>query len=223
MKNLKITKILSLSLLFCIISVMTLSFASCNALTDSDPLGYEKYPFTAKGGLCANESEYKFAITMNGKNNAELTFSAPETLRGYVFRISDEKTTLSYGDMTIDFNGGNGKTNVVKLLPALFSISKECIKNTERGISQNSLTLTKVTCDIDGVESLIYINEATGNPLRFEYGKTVIDVLEFTKNEDLPGTDIPNTTPAPTVTKGTECPPTATATPSACPTATAVK
>jgi DNA-binding XRE family transcriptional regulator len=63
--------------------------------------------------LSANGIEYIFEVEMTEKNTATLCFTAPDSLRGYIFKVSPTGTTLSYGDMTIDFSNNGEKTNIV--------------------------------------------------------------------------------------------------------------
>ncbi len=197
-KNLKALPITAM--LITVITLLTL-LTSCNLVTPIDPLEYQKYPLSAKGNLCANNSEYVFEITMKDKDNAELKFTAPETLRGYIFRITGDKTTLSYGDMTIDFNGGNDKTNVVKLLPYVFSLDSTMQKSVENGIQQNSVSVTKAVYNKDSNEITVYIDEESKKPMRIEHNGIVINISEFSSSEAAtPSTPVPtpNKTPSET-------------------------
>ena len=191
----RVNKTMMLAAMLITAILLSAFLISCESMTQQNPLDYQRYPLYAKGSLCANNSEYIFELTMNEKNNAELKFSAPDTLRGYIFKVVGDKTTLSYGDMTIDFNGGNDKTNVVKLLPYVFSLDEANQKTVERGIEQNSVSLTKAVYTKGNDEIAVYINEDSKSPMRFECNGIVINISEFSKSDSTaPDTTQPQST-----------------------------
>lgn len=177
--------------------------AACNK-TESTPLDYQSYPFSAKGSLSANDIEYVFDIKMTDKNTAELKFSSPDSLRGYTFNVTPDKTTLSYGDMTIDFSNNGEKTNIVNLIPELLSLdSAKLVSQSET--TQNSVDLITAVYSTEKGDVTVYINKETGHPMRFEQGATIVNITEFTPSA--PSTALPTTpptaekTPSPTPTK----------------------
>ena len=174
--------------------------AACSP-TKSSPLQYQTYPFFAKGSLMANGIEYCFEVIMNDRQNAELKFSSPDSLKGYTFNVKGENTTLSYGDMTIDFSNNGEKTNIVNLIPSLFSLSEDNITSSEQ-TTQNSTPLTVLTFKDPKGDITLHLNNSTGMPLRFEQNKTVVNVTELTPlAPSTPSqTQSPNTTPQPTNT-----------------------
>lgn len=180
------------------IAVLMLVLSSCTP-KESNPLDYQTYPFSAKGSLSANEIEYVFEVNMTDKNTAELMFSSPDSLRGYTFNVSPEGTTLSYGDMTIDFSNNGEKTSIVNLVPALFSLNSENFVSKSE-TTQNSVELITATYTTDNGEITVYINKSTGHPMRFEYGSTVINITEFIPITPSTALPTPTTTPAPTAT-----------------------
>ena len=179
-----------------LIVLIMILLAACKP-SEADPLMYQSYPFSAKGSLATNGIEYVFEVKMTDKNNASLTFSSPDSLRGYLFNVSPNKTTLSYDDMTIDFSNNGEKTNIVNLIPSLFSLNKEDINGSE-DINQNSVDLTVLTVKNDKGDIKVYINKQTGYPMRFEQGETVVSITEFTPIT--PQTPQPTETPLPTQT-----------------------
>lgn len=180
-----------------LIAMLMLALVSC-APAESNPLDYQAYPFSAKGSLSTNDIEYAFEVNMTDRNTAELTFSSPDSLRGYTFNVSPEGTTLSYGDMTIDFSNNGEKTSIVNLVPALFSLTAENLVSKSE-TTQNSVELITATYTTANEDITVYINKSTGRPMRFEYGSTVINITEFTPST--PSTSLPTATPTPTPTK----------------------
>ena len=213
-----------------ILTVLFLVLLTACSPTVTDPLSYQdRYPYTAKGALNTGSTEYCFEIEMTGAGKATITFSSPETLRGYVFKVSESGATLSYDDLTIDFNGGGEKTNVVMLLPSLFSINRENSLSSESGIVQNGVTLTKAVYSTENGNVTVYVNEQTKKPMCFESGSVRVDITDFTENAasgetpsptptNTPG-NAPDTTEAPPHTANPDNTPAVTPTPTSAPTA----
>ena len=168
--------------------IFILSACSCSP-AENNPLEYQTYPFSAKGSLAANDIEYIFEVTMNNSNTAELKFTAPDSLRGYTFNVSPDGTTLSYGDMTIDFSNNGEKTSVVNLIPQLFSLNEDSLLSKSE-TTQNSVELITAVYSGEKGNTTVYVNKSTGYPMRFEYNSTVVNITEFTPSA--PKTPIPS-------------------------------
>ena len=178
-------------LLFLIASLM-LPATSCQK-NSLDPLGYQVYPFYVEGCLVAEDTEYVFKLTMNTADNSEISFSKPESLRGYVFNVTPEGTTLSYGDMTIDFSKTE-KTNLIRLIPSLFALNQQDhVSSEDKILNSVDILLSKYSTDTGEVS--VYLNKSTQTPLRFEGEGFVLDVLKFATPSTPEPTISPETTP----------------------------
>ena len=173
--------------LFLLFLALTIILSSCSA-EKIDPLSYQEYPFTVEGTLETEEINYDFTLHMTDAASSEISFTKPDSLKSYIFRVTPKGTTLSYGDMTIDFNGGE-KTNLIKLIPALFSLKKDDLVSSEETIL-NSTTIDLHTYKTDLGQIKVYQNRENGNPLRFEGEDFTLNVQAFT----------PSTLPTPTPT-----------------------
>lgn len=180
-------KILSLTLVL----IFTFLLYSCKK-EEVDPLSYQSYPFSAEGSMTANDTEYVFSVEMTGKNEGKVQFTSPQGLRGYLFTVTPHGITLSYGDMTIDFSANGEKTNAVKLITDLFSLDLDKLQE-KKDETQNSVDLTIATYGTEKEPVKVYINKATGQPVRFEYGATPINITSFTPGNVPNKTDIPET------------------------------
>ncbi|MBE6544313.1 MAG: hypothetical protein E7675_07920 [Ruminococcaceae bacterium] len=185
-------------LLLLLVLVCTVSAASCNK-SDIDPLQYQTYPFYVEGCLTADDTEYSFSLTMTSSDESEISFSKPDSLRGYVFNVTPEGTTLSYGDMTIDFDGAE-KTSLVRLIPSLFALEKEDHISSETTVLNSvDILLSKYATDTGDVS--VYLNKSTATPVRFEGNGFVLDVLKFTKDQNSVPTATPEGEKTPNATK----------------------
>ncbi len=168
--------------------VLCVFLCSCKG-DEIDPLGYQSYPFYVEGVLVTEETDYDFALKMNSADSSEIMFTKPDSLRNYVFRVTPEGTTLSYGDMTINFNGGE-KTNLIRLIPSLFSLKKEG-KVSQEEKEFNSIAVLVCTYSTDVGEVKMYLNAEKGTPLRFEGEDFTLNVTSFTPE----GAAVPDETP----------------------------
>ena len=186
--------------LLLLLALACMAFASSCQKSEIDPLHYQVYPFYVEGCLNAEDTDYTFSLTMSSCCEAQISFTKPDSLRGYVFNVNAEGTTLSYGDMTIDFDKAE-KTSLIKLIPSLFALSAEDHISSENTVLNSvDILLSKYATETGDVS--VYLNTATMTPLRFEGEGFVLDVLKFTPSQapesTLTPTPTPETTPVPT-------------------------
>ncbi len=173
--------------------ILSLIFIPSCKKTEPSPLDYQSYPFYVEGILNFDDTEYAFAMTMEGKDNAEMTFSSPDTLKGYTFTLSPDGMTLSYKDMSVELKGE--KANLIRLVPSLFALSADTMESTEKTVlNSTGIILSKYKTDLGNVS--VYVNESTLLPLRFEGDGFFVDILKFAPIS--PDTDTPPATPATT-------------------------
>ena len=176
-------------LLFLLFSICLFS-TSC-AQEKTNPLEYQTYPFFVEGSLVCDETEYNFTLSMKDASNSEISFSSPDTLRGYTFNVTPDGTTLTYDDMTIDFNS-HEKTSLVRLIPSLFSLSPDnFISNEKTTMNSTEILISKYSTDMGDIS--VYLNLQTATPLRFEGDGFYMDVLKFTPSS--PSTPQPTEQP----------------------------
>ena len=177
--------------------VICISLCSCKG-EEMEPLGYQSYPFCVEGVLVTEETDYEFTLKMNSAESSEVSFTKPDSLRSYIFRVTPEGTTLSYEDMTINFDGGE-KTNLIRLIPSLFALKKEG-KVSQEQKEFNSILVLVCTYSTEIGEVKMYLNTAKGTPLRFEGEDFTLNVLSFTPQ----GALLPDETSMATPTPDTE-------------------
>ena len=76
-------------------------------------LSYQSYPFSVKGSVKSDGREYELSVSFTDKDRATITFDSPETLSGYIFNVTPDGITLTYGDLTVPYHssgipGGDG-------------------------------------------------------------------------------------------------------------------
>ena len=158
------------------LGILSIVITGCGG-EQKDPLEYQSYPFFVEGILVSDETDYDFALKMLSKDSSEISFSKPDSLRDYVFRVTPEGTTLSYGDMTINFNGGE-KTNLIRLIPSLFALDGENLVSAEE-TELNSIRVMLCTYSTDVGQVKVYLNAEKGTPLRFEGDGFILNVITF--------------------------------------------
>lgn len=164
-------------LLFLFIICLSLSLCAC-AKESTDPLAYQSYPFYVEGTLTFDETDYDFSLSMESESSSTITFSSPDSLRDFVFRITPEGTTLSYEDMTIDFNKAD-KSALIRLIPSLFALKIENLKSsTEDTVSSVPVLVSTFSTQTGDV--VVYLNRDTLLPLRFEGKDFVVNIFTFT-------------------------------------------
>lgn len=186
--------------LLLLLSVICIVALTACSKSDIDPLQYQTYPFYVEGCLTSENTEYCFSMTMNSSDEAEISFSTPDSLRGYVFNVTPQGTTLSYGDLTIDFDKAE-KTSLIRLIPSLFALSDEDHISTESTVL-NSVDILLSSYATDTGDVKVYLNKNTLMPLRFEGDGFVVDILKFNPlaESTATATPEPTATPKPSVT-----------------------
>ena len=167
-------------LLFIFIICLCSSLCAC-AKESPDPLTYQSYPFYVEGTLTFEETDYDFSLTMESESTSTITFSSPDSLRDFVFRITPEGTTLSYEDMTIDFNKTD-KSALIRLVPSLFALKSENLKSsTEDTVSSVPVIISTFSSPLGDVT--VYLNRDTLLPLRFEGDGFVVNIFTFSPTQ----------------------------------------
>lgn len=90
----------------------------------ADPLAYQSYPLTVEGSITGDRGEAEVTLEMTAPMTGTLSFHTPDSLRGYLFSLSEDGVTLSYGEITVPYKA-DGIPGGTHLLPRLFSLSAE--------------------------------------------------------------------------------------------------
>lgn len=169
-------KIIAVILLAALVSLL----ASCTP-TPSEMLSYQSYPFSVKGSVKSDGREYELSVSFTDKDRATVTFDSPETLSGYIFNVTPDGITLTYGDLTVPYHssgipGGDG------ILTGIFSLSAEQFSSCS-DVSQNGMTLRRCVFSTPLGDVVAFINSDSGEPVRFEAkdGEFIFNVSEYQK------------------------------------------
>lgn len=132
---------------------------------------------------------------MTAPMTGTLSFHTPDSLRGYLFSLSEDGVTLSYGEITVPYKA-DGIPGGTHLLPRLFSLSAEKLVSAEE-TEMNSLPLLLATFETEEGETVkVYIDRQSGVPLRFEVqqgdGQLVFTVKDFQRADA--GSELPSGT-----------------------------
>ena len=145
---------------------LALLFTGCGGAA-ADPLAYQSYPMTVEGSISGDDGEAEVTVEMTAPMTAKLSFASPDSLRGYLFAITSDGVTLSYGDITVPYKA-DGIPGGTHLLPRLFSLTKETLISTEE-TEMNSLPLLLASFETEEGDTVkVYLDKQSGAPLRFE-------------------------------------------------------
>lgn len=161
----------------------------------ADPLAYQSYPLTVEGSITGDRGEAEVTLEMTAPMTGTLSFHTPDSLRGYLFSLSEDGVTLSYGEITVPYKA-DGIPGGTHLLPRLFSLSAEKLVSAEE-TEMNSLPLLLATFETEEGETVkVYIDRQSGVPLRFEVqqgdGQLVFTVKDFQRADA--GSELPSGT-----------------------------
>ena len=148
--------------------LLCLFLFSCSGgiLPSANPLEHQQYPLVVVTDLSYGDAEYTITLTMTAPMTATIEFIEPATLVGYVFTITPEGVTLSFGDVSVQYNH-NSMPGGSLLLPQMFSLDPSQLLRQEETVV-NSVPLNVAVFATPYGEVTLFINQNTHLPLRVE-------------------------------------------------------
>jgi len=132
----------------------------------ANPLAHQQYPLVVVADLTYGNTEYTITLTLTAPMTATIEFLEPATLVGYVFTITPEGVTLSFGEVTVQYNN-NSMPGGSLLLPQMFSLDMSQLLRQEESVV-NSVPLNVAVFATPHGEITLFINQNTSLPLRVE-------------------------------------------------------
>lgn len=144
---------------------------SCNGVvggkSDENPLDFFKGPILLEGILEVGEKEYGVRLESEAAPNGKVSFTAPESMNGYVFEKADDGFFVSYGDLRIPFRQSTMPGGAGLLLNLLEYVPVKVQKSTEKA---NGIEMSVYTMESDGQGILkLYLKNSDHTPLRIEF------------------------------------------------------
>ena len=150
-----------------ILLLITLCFGGCSGtvggMSGENPLEFLKGPILLEGILEVGEKEYGVRMESQTPPNGKVSFTAPESMKGYVFEKSEEGFYVSYGDLRVPIRQSSLPGGAGSLLGLLSLESADFEKSEEKA---NGMELYVYTFSLpeDG-EIKLYLKKSSREPL----------------------------------------------------------
>ena len=162
-----------------ILLLITLCFGGCSAaaggVSGDDPTEFLKGPILLEGILQVGEKEYGVRMESQTPPNGKVSFTAPESMKGYVFEKAEDGFYVSYGDLRVPLRQSTLPGGVGKLLGLLNFEGVNFEKSEEKA---NGMELFVYTFSGDGEGKVkLYLKKSDSTPLRIEFASDELDAV----------------------------------------------
>lgn len=160
------------------ILALLLCLLFCGCSSGGDPLEYQNFAAAAEVTVNANGTVARANLSLGkpttdgSPRDAEITFSAPDTLSGITVTRKNGEVMLSLGELSVPSGVGEGFISIADL----FSISGTLFSAELCELGGKKATLVKIT-DSDTIYE-IYVSESS-LPLRIVKDSLTLDVVWF--------------------------------------------
>ena len=156
--------------LICVLPLLCACSATPNS-KNSEPLLLLKGPMTLTGTLTVGESDFGIELHSADGSTGTVSFTAPDSMKGYVFEKADDGYYVSYDDLRVPLKSGTipGGAGI------LFSLLSPNITNIDTSEEEaNGLDLIVYTFPLGADGRLrVYTKKSDGTPLRAEFDSSL--------------------------------------------------